>query len=139
MTQGMQHLTAETLERYRAQSLDTAGQVAARAHALSCPECRERLSRAMDAGAALTSLRDSFAPMFDDDDEPGHLSYERLSAYVDKQLDEVEREIVESHLAVCVDCETDARDLLRYQAIAEQMPLQDAAERLATTETSRRR
>lgn len=133
MTQRPQHLTAETLERYRAQTLDPAGQLAARAHALACPECRARLSRSTDAGAALASLRDSFD--FVPDDEPQHLTYEHLSALVDGRLDEVEREIVESHLAICAECETDARDLYRYQAIAEETPLVDASEPFAATET----
>lgn len=122
MTHGTEHLSTETLERYRAQSLSPQERTMARVHALACSACHELLRRATDTHAALSSLRASFAPAFDE--EPEHLTYERMTAYVDGQSDEVEREIIESHLAICDDCEADARDLYRYQAIAGEASLE---------------
>lgn len=49
-----------------------------------------------------------------------HLSYEQLAAYADEEADEVEREIVASHLAVCLPC---AQELQQVQAArAELLP-----------------
>src|SRR5207249_6131154 len=39
-----------------------------------------------------------------------------LIAYVEDRLGEVEREIAESHLAVCGQCAEDARDLRAFKA-----------------------
>jgi tetratricopeptide (TPR) repeat protein len=49
-----------------------------------------------------------------------HLSYEQIAVYVDQAADEVEREIVASHLAVCPHC---AAELQQMQAArAELLP-----------------
>ncbi len=44
-----------------------------------------------------------------------HLRYEQLAAYVDEALDDVEREIVKSHLETCSRCAGEAQDLIAFK------------------------
>src|SRR5215218_1772510 len=48
--------------------------------------------------------------------EPFHLDYnEHLEPYVDGKVNEIDREIVDSHVALCSQCATDLRDLLAFK------------------------
>lgn len=120
MTHRSEHLAAETVENYRAQRLSPAELLAAQWHAAACAGCRERLGEAVGVESAFESVRAAFAPAAGGETE--HIAYEQLAAYVDGQLDEVEREIAESHLAICGECEADARDLRGYQVIPARTP-----------------
>lgn len=113
------HLTEEVIEQYRAGNLSAAGWLAVQEHAGACAECRARLELAVDAGASLLGLREQLmVEDFTSDADLNHLSYEQASFYVDDKLDPVEREIADSHLAICQSCVDDIKDLRRYQAIA---------------------
>jgi hypothetical protein len=117
--QALEHITGETAERYRLKLLPPAHILAAQAHAALCEECRARLAGAFTLDAALTTVRAEFSGP---DGEPEHLPYEHLTAFVDGSLDDVTREIAESHLAVCAECAGDAEDLRQYQTIAAHAP-----------------
>jgi len=43
--------------------------------------------------------------------EPLHLDYELIESYVDRRCDLIDREIVESHIALCAMCGREVRDL----------------------------
>ncbi len=47
--------------------------------------------------------------------EPAHLEYEQLEASVDGRADLVDREIVESHTAICAACARELRDLREFR------------------------
>lgn len=111
------HLTIETIKRYRLRRLLPAELLAVHTHAATCDECRTGLGAASDLESALAKACAEFVAD-DFDDEPEHLPYEQLVAYVDGTADEVEREISENHLAVCRECAGDVADLRRYQTIA---------------------
>lgn len=111
------HITNEMIEGYRLRRLPAAELLAAHTHAAACQECRARLAGATDLDSALAKVRADFAAAPGFADEPEHLSYEQLAAYVDGADDDVEREIAESHLAVCRECAGDAADLRGYQSI----------------------
>jgi anti-sigma factor RsiW len=113
--QALEHITGETAERYRLRLLTPAELLAAQSHAARCEECRARLADAAILDAAFTKLH---ADLSGHDEEPEHLPYEQLTAFVDGSLDEVTREMAESHLAVCAECAGDADDLRQYQTIA---------------------
>ncbi len=107
----LEHLTEEDIERYCARASSSAETLATQQHVGVCGECRTRLERAVDANAAFLNLREQLvgAP-FDLASEPTHLAYELLALYVDDQLDEVEREIADSHMAICHQCADDIAD-----------------------------
>ena len=129
------HITQATVELYRSRQLPPAELVAAQAHAAVCAECRARLAGAVDLDAAFAQVRAEFSGSNSLDDEPAHLAYEQLTAFVDGSLDDVAREIADSHLSVCPDCAADAADLRRYQTInADAQPHATATSNVAATE-----
>lgn len=116
--QTAEHISNEAFERYNARRSDAAETLEVQAHIGECAACREKLAQVFDAEKAFAGLRNDFA--FDDfADEPEHLPYENLALFVDGKMDEVEREIAESHLAICENCARDASDLRSYRTIAE--------------------
>lgn len=116
--QTVEHISNEAFERYNARRSDAAETLEVQAHIGECASCREKFARAFDAGKVFANLQNDFA--FDDfADEPEHLPYEHLALFVDGKMDEVEREIAESHLAICENCARDAADLRSYRTIAE--------------------
>lgn len=132
----LEHLTEEAINRYRERASSRAELLAVQTHIRACAACRARLEQAVEANAAFLSLqRQVTGGSIDLIDEPEHLPYEQLALYVDNRLDEVEREIAESHLAICEECSGDLVDLRRYQTIAAAeatQPRTDAATEKAT-------
>jgi hypothetical protein len=115
----LEHLTEEAVVRYRERASSRAELLAVQTHVLSCTQCRARLEQAVDANAAFLSLQKQMTgERISLNEEPEHLPYEQLALYLDNKLDEVEREIAESHLAICEECSGDLVDLRRYQTIA---------------------
>ena len=82
-------------------------------HLAACPSCRRLVGEAEDIQGRFTSLRDGLRS--DALSNSAHLHYEQLAAYVDGASDEVESEIVRSHLEVCARCEIEAQDLQAFK------------------------
>jgi anti-sigma factor RsiW len=115
----LEHLTEETIEHYRASKLSAPEWLAVQEHVGACEACRARLKEAVKADAALLSLYDQLkVEGFIHEANQEHLPGEQLAFYVDGKLDEVEREIADSHLVICQSCAGDVADLRRYQAVA---------------------
>jgi hypothetical protein len=125
---GTEHLTGEAIEHYRARQSSVAEVLAAQNHVAACAECRARLKAAVEADAAILSMRHLTAqPGAQDTSEAeSHLPYEQLALYVDDKLDEVEREIADSHLSFCGDCAADLADLRQYVELAAAAELKPA-------------
>jgi hypothetical protein len=114
-----EHLTGEAIELYRTRRASAAEALAAQNHVADCADCRARLAAAVEADAALPSLRKQMTTAEEDDfGADSHLPYEQLALYVDGGLDEVEREIADSHLSFCEDCAADLADLRQYARLA---------------------
>ncbi|HEV7859005.1 MAG TPA: hypothetical protein VGO91_10350 [Pyrinomonadaceae bacterium] len=117
VTQPAEHFSADIIQRYDRRSLSPEEFLTVQAHLAQCANCRERLGETVGAQDAFRALRAGLMP--EPPAELEHLSYEQLAAHVDEQLDEVESEITVSHMAICAECEADARDLRRYRASTE--------------------
>lgn len=115
-----EHLTDEAIEYYRARASSVAEVVAAQNHVVACAACRARLEAAVGADEAVLSLRRQMtqAAVPETPEAEFHLPYEQLALYVDDKLDEVEREIADSHLSFCGDCAADLADLRGYGELA---------------------
>ncbi len=98
-----EHLSQTQLEGYGARTLDSAELLAVDRHLATCDECHEKLMR--------TSPKASDEPYKLPIEEPFHLDYEQLAPYVEGTANEIDREIVESHVALCTSCAEDLRDL----------------------------
>ena len=115
-----EHLTDEAIEDYRARASSVAEVLAAQNHVVACAACRARLEAAVEADAAVLSLRRQMTQAAAPDTPAAecHLPYEQLALYVDDKLDEVERELADSHLSFCGDCAADLADLRGYGELA---------------------
>ena len=114
-----EHLSAQHLERYHERTMSPAELLTLYAHLARCAACRERVGEVEQMPDLFTSLRADLHRAAEE--EPDHLSYQQLEAYVDGQTSEVDREIVESHLALCPPCAEEVGDLraFRSQMITE--------------------
>jgi DAACS family dicarboxylate/amino acid:cation (Na+ or H+) symporter len=112
------HLSSETLQRYRDGEVATPDEIREiDAHLVGCDPCRQEL-RAQVSAATPRLVRD----ILPDDREPSCLSEEQIAAYAQGTADEVERELVESHIAHCARCREDVDSL---RAFHEQMQTYD--------------
>ncbi len=128
----MEHISNEILDRYAARKALPAETLHLQTHIVVCAECREKLARVIGAEKAFAAVHQNFA--FEDfGDAPKHLAYEQLEFFVDDKLDEVDREIATSHLAICAECERDLTDLYKFREIAAA----PAAQNLTTAESAK--
>jgi hypothetical protein len=103
------HLSADGLVLYRDRRLPPAELLAADDHLAICESCHQRLVQVPGLNEKVTAAAKSF------DDaltvEVTHLTYEQLEALVDQQVDDIDRETLQSHLDLCPACETELNDL----------------------------
>ena len=113
-----EHITNEIFDRYAARRATATEILFVQTHSAACGSCREKLARIVNPEKALAAIRGDFA--FEDfTDAAEHLPYEQLEFFVDHKLDEVDREIADSHLSICEECRKDLADLRMYRQIAE--------------------
>ena len=100
-----EHLSETQLTEYRERALSPRELLAVDSHLASCDECHARLTRILPGVAKLESGEDPF-----------HLDYKQhLEPYVDGTANDIDREIVDSHVAVCSTCAAELRDLLEFK------------------------
>ncbi|MGE0132550.1 MAG: anti-sigma factor [Blastocatellales bacterium] len=116
------HLSQQQLEQYRRSALAPTDLLAADDHLASCERCREQLGASVPAAQAWQSLR---ASLPSEGEQPEHLSYDLLAAYVDERLNGMEREAAESHLEICRMCGEEARDLRAFSAAIAAPPARE--------------
>ncbi len=113
----LEHLTDEQIASYRKRDLKPDELLAASKHCLSCEQCRNRLNESGKLQAAFKNLHRNLQTAARA--SPEHLAYEMLEAYVDNRADELDREIVESHLELCGDCANEIRELQEFAALMQ--------------------
>lgn len=107
----MEHLSETQLTEYSRRNLEPDELLAVDRHLASCDDCHERLTRILP-GAEMVIL----SPSLESVEEPFHLDYEQhLEPYVDGRVDDIDREIVVSHVALCSKCAADLKDLLEFK------------------------
>ena len=101
------HVTAQQIEQYRSKGMPPEDLLAFDRHVAQCGECRSQL--------ASEQLVTSFiAGLVSAADAPEHLTFDQMTAYVDAKSDDVDREIVESHVELCARCATELGDLAAF-------------------------
>ena len=94
-----EHLSQTQLAGYSARTLEPDELLAVDRHLASCDVCHQRLFRSLP-GAAKVAVSPSF-------EAPFHLDYaQHLEPYVDGKANDIDREIVDSHVALCSKCAT---------------------------------
>jgi hypothetical protein len=98
-----EHLSPSQLAGYSGRTLDPRELLAVDRHLASCDVCHQRLP-----GVAKAS--------FQSDERPFHLDYDQyLEPYVDGNANDIDREIVDSHVAQCSKCADELSDLLAFK------------------------
>lgn len=110
-----EHLSNEIIKQYQHKSLRAESRFKADIHLAICPPCREKLFEPVRLHSLYQAVQTNL--MYVTEDVSEHLSDEQFVAYVKDQLDEVEHEIVESHLVWCRVCTTELDEM---RAIASQ-------------------
>jgi len=110
-----EHLSNEIIKHYQHKALSAESQFNADIHLATCQSCREKLCEPARLHSLYQSVQSNL--MFVREDLSEHLSDEQCVAYVKNQLDEVEYEIVESHLVWCGVCVSEVEEM---RAIASQ-------------------
>lgn len=119
------HLTQGEIERYGSRDLSAAEAAKIIVHLAECPQCMEEY-RVMFPDS--TSIDQKFSLFFEqvDEREPFHLEFEEhFRRYVDNEIDDIDKEIVEGHITSCSYCAGMLRDL---QEFSERLSLRSALE-----------
>jgi anti-sigma factor RsiW len=103
-----EHLPSQMIERFLARRLAPHELLAAARHLAACDACRARIKGARGTASAIHRLQADLEAEFL---EQTHLDYAQLAAYVDASLNPSEREAINQHLAACVICATEVREL----------------------------
>lgn len=107
-----EHLKSREIELYHRRQLTATELLEASAHVESCALCREELRAKEQTPVAIKDLRAGF--MLEEAEEETHPRYEQFTLYAANQLDDVEREIMDSHLADCSECAGLLQDLQAF-------------------------
>jgi anti-sigma factor RsiW len=105
-----EHLSQIQLTGYSGRALDDDELLAVDRHLASCDVCHEKLARISSPVAGRPSHPTRFTG------EPFHLDYdEHLEPYVEGKSNDIDREIVESHIAFCSTCADELSDLQEFR------------------------
>lgn len=115
------HLTAQGVELYHQHRLRAEELLEADAHLSSCAACRDQLKERAGIGAVVEALRADLK--IEEAAESQHPAYAQFTAYALDQLDNVDREIMDSHLSLCAQCEEVMQDLRVFMAAPEPAPV----------------
>jgi hypothetical protein len=106
-----EHISEQLIERYRRRALSPVELLDADDHMAACEMCRQRLGDEPRERAAANSMRADLAAA-----EMIHLDYELLAAYVKGELRPIDREITDSHLELCAQCDAEVNELRAFAA-----------------------
>ncbi|MEP7337585.1 MAG: zf-HC2 domain-containing protein [Acidobacteriota bacterium] len=105
-----EHLAESLIERYRRRQLDPAEMLALDEHLTACAACRGQMRVALSLADVPARLQNGLVIV---EDEGDHLAGGQLRAYLQQQLDAVDRELAESHLDFCQNCQSRLGELRR--------------------------
>jgi anti-sigma factor RsiW len=104
------HLTAEQLERYGRGSLEAEDLVRLNEHLAVCEQCRSQIP--------FHVLRlNTLSVLMEENYGEDHLSYEMIEAYAQSLIDEVDREIVTTHIETCAECADRIKSLQHFATV----------------------
>jgi hypothetical protein len=116
-------LTEQQCQDYAARRLAAADLLPLDDHLAACAECGEKLSVVLQARTGGALAVNSTPWELTAIGEDFHLSFAQMSDWVDNRLDEVDREIITSHLEFCRSCQAEIEDLHAFrQSLAAPAP-----------------
>jgi hypothetical protein len=109
------------IKRYREGQLSPAETLPLDDHLANCEACGAKILNDDSATAeaeVMTALQLDLT-----DEEDVHLDHQSMADYVDEVLDDVDREVLESHLELCHTCQIEVRDLRAIKAQLTKEPI----------------
>jgi hypothetical protein len=103
------HLSNEVVERFHTQALAGGDKAVIYDHILGCESCRLRIVNPRAQSIAVAAMTAHLLPQ--DAEEPYHLDYETIEAFVDDKLDPIDRSAAKLHLEDCAECSAEIEDL----------------------------
>lgn len=109
------HLSTQRAEQYRQRVLPQAELLAVDDHLAACEECRQRIRVNVEVEGSISDFHQRLlsTPGVPESD---HVPYEQLVTLVDGELENSERDALQSHLEVCDSCTQDLNDLRAFRA-----------------------
>lgn len=104
-----QHLSTETIDRYRRNALIGKEWLAAHTHIANCPKCSEQLGEVEKLRSVFDAIQFDLAAITEQTVE--HPDDEQLSDFINKKLNKVDAEIVASHMAWCSICPVEIEEM----------------------------
>lgn len=121
-----EHLSLEQVRAYVRGALHPSTLVATDDHLEACAACRAALARESDASFGAEAFGRALAAP-DARPESPHLSFDHLRAAADGTLGGADAEWVAAHVALCVMCAEEVRDLERFAALVPGRPVPSPA------------
>lgn len=115
------HLTLDQVRAYVRGALHPSTLVATDDHLEVCAACRAALARESDASFGAEAFGRALASAEARPESP-HLTFEHLRGLVDGTLGEIDAAWVDAHVALCVMCAEEVRDLERFAAVVPGRP-----------------
>lgn len=109
-----EHLSTAIIELYRRGELRGKQRLEADIHLAACRQCSQLAGEAETLQVVFNAIRSSLETSARLPVE--HLSGEQIADYVNRKLDEVDLEIVSSHLVWCEECVKDVKDIEGFAA-----------------------
>lgn len=116
-----EHISANKVEQYRKRRMAVGELLALDDHLAGCEACRAQIGSRSEPHFSPANLIPAL-----ETEEFEHPVYEQFAAYVDGQLDSIEREIVESHLSCCLQCSKELSDIEALKSQIESYPAPSA-------------
>src|SRR5262245_61847280 len=120
-----EHLLAEDIARFRNRTMPPGELIHSYGHLAACEVCCRRAAEVVRPQKAFGSMLSALKV-----EGPEHLIYEQVAFYVDDELDQVDREIVTSHLESCLECEERVELLRAFRAEMLSYVVEEQAPRL---------
>jgi hypothetical protein len=102
----MAHLTHEEMQGFRHAPIPSGSLIRADRHLAACAICRKEMLKQIQAPELIAQAAAI--------EEPLHIDYAQMAAYLDSRLGEAPRTEVELHLSICAQCEAELEDLRTF-------------------------
>src|SRR5262245_46635639 len=108
------HLTPQELDSYRQRMMPAADLLVVNDHLASCEECYRRFYPKNLLESTYRSVRIDLDEAANEELE--HLSFDQILSHIDNELRGIEREIAQTHIEICSECNGVARDLRQFKS-----------------------
>lgn len=116
-----EHLSLSQVRAYVRGALHPSTLVGIDDHLETCAACRAALARESDASFGAEAFARALAAPESRPESP-HLTFDHMRGALDEALSATDREWVDAHLALCMMCADELRDLERFAATLPRRP-----------------